>query len=89
MFGSLGYGRAYRGMAATSLSPYIAINRKDKVMKNLLMRLWKEEDGQDLVEYGLLVALVALAATAGMNALATAINSTFSTLGSKLTSAAT
>jgi pilus assembly protein Flp/PilA len=55
-------------------------------MKNLLNRLWNEEEGQDLVEYGLLVALVALAATAGMNLLATAINTTFSALGSKLTS---
>ena len=64
-------------------------NRKDKLMKNFLMRLWKEEDGQDLVEYGLLVALVALAATAGMSALATAINTTFTALGSKLNSAAT
>jgi pilus assembly protein Flp/PilA len=58
-------------------------------MKNLLMRLWKEEDGQDLVEYGLLVALVALAATAGMNLLAIAINTTFTKLGSSLTSATT
>ncbi len=57
-------------------------------MKNLFIRLWKETEGQDLVEYGLTVALVALAATAGMNSLATSINSTFSTLGSTLTSAA-
>ncbi len=56
-------------------------------MKNLLMRLWKEEEGQDLVEYGLTVALVALAATAGMNSLATAINTTFSKIGSTLSSA--
>ncbi len=33
-------------------------------MKNLLKRLWQEEQGQDLVEYGLLVVLVALAAMA-------------------------
>jgi pilus assembly protein Flp/PilA len=58
-------------------------------MKTFLMRLWKEEEGQDLVEYGLLVALVALAATVGMNSLATAINSTFSNLGVRLTTAAT
>jgi pilus assembly protein Flp/PilA len=56
-------------------------------MKNLLMRLWKEEEGQDLVEYALLVALVALAATAGMNALATKINTTFTALGTSLTTA--
>lgn len=58
-------------------------------MKYFLIRLWREEEGQDLVEYGLLVALVALAATAGMNALAAAINSTFGTIGSKLTSFST
>jgi pilus assembly protein Flp/PilA len=51
------------------------------------MRLWKEEEGQDLVEYALLVALVALAATAGMNVLATKINTTFTNLGASLTGA--
>ena len=56
-------------------------------MKNLLMRLWKDDKGQDLIEYALLVALVALAATAGMQTLATAINSEFGKLGSSLTSA--
>jgi pilus assembly protein Flp/PilA len=59
------------------------------MMKAMIKRLWSDEEGQDLVEYGLLVALVALAATAGMNALATAINSTFSNLGVALTTATT
>jgi len=31
-----------------------------KTMKNIMTRLWKEEEGQDLVEYVLLVALIAL-----------------------------
>ncbi len=56
-------------------------------MKNLVMRLWKEEEGQDLVEYALLVALIALAATAGMNTLATKINATFTALGGCLSTA--
>ena len=56
-------------------------------MKNLLMRLWKEEEGQDLIEYALLIALVALAATAGMNTLATKINAEFTALGTSLTTA--
>jgi len=55
-------------------------------MKNLMRRLWKEEDGQDLIEYALLVALVALAATAGMNILAGGINNAFSTVASDLAS---
>ncbi len=47
-------------------------------MKTGLRRLWKEEEGQDLAEYGLLLVLVSLAATAGMVTLATAINAAFS-----------
>jgi pilus assembly protein Flp/PilA len=57
-------------------------------MKNFLRRLWQEEEGQDLVEYALLIALVALGAVVGMNTLATKINNAFTTLGGDLTSAA-
>ena len=56
-------------------------------MKNLLKRLWKEEEGQDLVEYGLLIVLVALGAIAGMKTLANAINAAFSSAGQNLTAA--
>ena len=58
-------------------------------MKNLLKRLWHEDEGQDLIEYALLVALVALAAIVGMNSLAGAINNEFIALGTSLTSATT
>ena len=44
----------------------------------------KDEAGQDLVEYALIVALIALAAVVGMNSLATAINVAFSKVGTKL-----
>jgi len=50
----------------------------------ILVRLHKNESGQGLVEYLLIVALVALAATAGMNIFATAVNSAFSQLGTIL-----
>ena len=53
-------------------------------MKNLLKRLWKEEEGQDLVEYGLLIVLVALGAIAGMQKLANAINATFASAAANL-----
>jgi pilus assembly protein Flp/PilA len=52
-----------------------------------MKRLWSEEEGQDLVEYALLVALVALAATAGMNSIANAINTTLTNIGTSLTTA--
>ena len=54
-------------------------------MKNLLKRLWQEEEGQDLVEYGLLVVLIALAATAAMNTLGQDINKVFNAASSNLT----
>jgi pilus assembly protein Flp/PilA len=44
---------------------------------------WTEE-GQDLIEYALVVALIALGATAGMNTLATAINQAFKNIAGTL-----
>lgn len=55
-------------------------------MGKVLMRLWQEEEGQDLTEYALLVVLLALAAVAGMNALAGSINNVFSSAATNLTS---
>jgi pilus assembly protein Flp/PilA len=43
-----------------------------------------DESGQDLIEYALVVALVAFAATAGMSTLATGINLAFSNIASVL-----
>lgn len=53
----------------------------------LMSGIVKDERGQDLIEYALVVALIAFAAVAGMNTLATNINLAFSKIGSKLTSA--
>ena len=47
-------------------------------MKNMLRQLWQDEKGQDLTEYGLLLVLVALAAIATMQTLASAISNVFS-----------
>ena len=43
------------------------------------------EEGQDLIEYALVVALIALAATVGMKALATDINAAFAPSAQTLT----
>jgi pilus assembly protein Flp/PilA len=51
---------------------------------NSLSRLHKDEAGQGLVEYLLILALVAFAATAGMGQLASGLNSAFSAIGSIL-----
>jgi pilus assembly protein Flp/PilA len=55
-------------------------------MKHLIAKLHiavmnlRDEEGQDLVEYALLVALIAFACTSGIHGLATSINSAFSNL---------
>ena len=53
-------------------------------MLALLKGLQNDESGQGLVEYLLIIALVALAATAGMSSAASYINSAFIRMGQKL-----
>lgn len=53
-------------------------------MKQLLLRLWKEEEAQDLTEYALLLVLLTLAAVGSVSGLATAINGVFSSVATNL-----
>ncbi len=48
------------------------------MMLSILRRLHSDQEGQGLVEYLLILALVAFAATAGMSTLASGLNSAFS-----------
>ncbi len=56
-------------------------------MQALLKALWTDESGQDTTEYVLLVALIALAVTAGMAVLAQGINTAFAEAGKTLDTA--
>ncbi len=59
----------------------------NKALLNLYVKfqdLKNGEEGQDLVEYALVVALIAFGATAGMGSLAGGINTAFSTVSTKL-----
>ena len=55
-------------------------------LRSKLQNLLTREEGQDLIEYALVVALIALAATAGMNSLASSINTAFTGIGTQLVS---
>jgi pilus assembly protein Flp/PilA len=48
------------------------------------MRILLNEEGQDLIEYALVVALIAFSATAGMSSVAAAINTAFNGIGTTL-----
>jgi pilus assembly protein Flp/PilA len=49
-----------------------------------LQDLLDREEGQDMVEYALVVALIAFGAVAGMKSLSTALNAAFGDVSSKL-----
>lgn len=54
-------------------------------MQNLKDAVIGNQSGQDLIEYALVVSLIALAATAGMSTVATKIGTAFTAIGTKLT----
>ena len=62
-------------------------------MNTMLLKLYvkfqdlaSREEGQDLVEYALVVALIAFGATAGMKTLATGLNTAFNNISTTLAS---
>jgi len=48
------------------------------------IQIMLDDNGQDLIEYALVVALIAFAATVGMGNVANGINNAFSKISSKL-----
>jgi len=56
------------------------------MMKKLFLQFWKDEQGQDLVEYALIVAAVGLALIVTVNNLSTAVVSLYSSITEGLAS---
>jgi len=53
-------------------------------MKALMTRLWRSEEGQDLAEYALLIALIALVVIAAVTALGGQIQTVFNNIANAL-----
>ena len=53
-------------------------------MRYLLSTLWREESGQDLAEYALLMALIALVVVASLIMVGGSIRDVFNTIGGAL-----
>ena len=49
-----------------------------------LLKLWNNEDGATAIEYGLIAALIAVAAISAMQLVGTSLTSTFNNIASKL-----
>jgi Flp pilus assembly pilin Flp len=59
------------------------------MLQSIVRSFVKEEDGQDLVEYSLLLAFIGLAATGLLTSVKSSINSLWTSVNSKLKSAST
>lgn len=59
------------------------------MMTSFLQAFWQEENGQDLVEYSLLLAFIALAAVAILNSASSSIKTLWQDISNALASAAT
>jgi pilus assembly protein Flp/PilA len=57
-------------------------------VKNLVARLVKDEQGQDLIEYALLATFVSLVAIVGATALGTALNNWYNAVAGNVNGAA-
>ncbi len=84
--------------AAPTLSPpqgtRLSRRRRRSTMRRKLWRYYStfqavmmQEAGQDLMEYAMVFAVIALAATAGMQSVAGGISTVFTTIGTTLRSA--
>jgi Flp pilus assembly pilin Flp len=54
-------------------------------MVGIVKNLWKQENGQDLTEYALLITLIALSAVVALKIAGQAISDAFSTAATNLT----
>lgn len=82
-------GLAPRGKSAELPSTFVAARRGLSTLRQFAVRLRKDEQGQDLVEYALIVAAVGLALITTVNTLSGAIVSLYSSITQGLASIGT
>ena len=78
------------GFKATVRFPQRSAGRTMRIVKHIWqLRIWRDERGQDLIEYALMAGFVAVAAGAIMPGVATSISTIFSEVSSSLNNAST
>jgi Flp pilus assembly pilin Flp len=72
-----------RGIRYLTARAYSQAKQKEMGLR-LLARLWREDEGQDLVEYGLLASAIALAGVLLFPSIKAAMNTAFQTRGTSV-----
>jgi pilus assembly protein Flp/PilA len=83
-----------RKLCRSTSPPHIEVLRRAwedtlKHCKEVALQLLRDESGQNMVEYALVVALIALAAIVGMQGVATSLSTAFSKISSHLNASIT
>jgi pilus assembly protein Flp/PilA len=87
--------QAIRSLGNAGHQGQLTLKRRNLKMKNTLLKLYtkaqilREDCGQDLIEYALVVALIAFAAIVGMGTVANGINGAFTNIAAKLNTSVT
>jgi pilus assembly protein Flp/PilA len=78
------------GCAAERIADAVQLSREDSMSQVLNLVKWfgRNEEGQDLLEYALLVALIALIAIGAVGLAGNSVSTIFTTIATRLTSAA-
>ena len=82
---TLGDPSATRGVRPGNSSTQFEPKREERdIMKNLFARFIKDEEGQDLIEYALLAAFIAVVAITAITAVGTKVNAVFDKVNTTL-----
>jgi len=73
-----------KSLASFGLHDGRIIDHRRPRMFATLITLWKNEDGATAIEYGLIAALIAVAAISAFQLVGTSLTSTFNNVASKL-----
>lgn len=57
-----------------------------RIMRSLISRFVREDQGQDLIEYAFLAVFIALAVVVGLQAVATGVNTQMTNIGTQVSS---
>lgn len=60
------------------------VNLMEANMKSAILKFWRDEEGATAIEYGLIAALIAVAAIAGMTSIGEGLQGIFKTVAGKL-----
>ena len=70
-------------------SPFKEMNQMKRLITTIVrLQIWKDDQGQDLIEYALMAGFVAVSAGALMPGIQTSISTVFSKVGSVMSGAA-